>query len=160
LENKLADGIKVTVKVDLGGLDKKLMELEPKIQRKLMRTALKAVGVYWVEAVKSRAPVLIGDLKNSIISRIRTRKSSRGTVVGEVQVGPGTAPRTDDHQNSVGPSIYASWVEFGLKTKDYPKQPFMRPAFDATAEKAIELFADTLREGLADALNDYVTATN
>ena len=147
-------GIKITVKVNLDGADRKLMSLEPKIQRSLMRTALKAVGVYWVEVVKSRVPVLIGDLKNSIISRVRTRKSSRGTVVGEVQVGPGTVPRTDNHRNSVGPSIYASWVEFGLKTKEYPKQPFMRPAFDATAEKAIELFADTLREGLADALKD------
>ena len=37
------------------------------------------------------------------------------------------------------------WVEFGLKRKKYPAQPFIRLTLDATADKGVSLFADTLK---------------
>jgi hypothetical protein len=71
------------------------------------------------------------------------------------QVGPAAdAPRTDG-KDRVGPGIYGVWVEFGLKKKKrYPAQPYMRPTLDATEDKAVKLFADTLKEVLEEIAKD------
>lgn len=137
----------VTVKVNLNGVDKKLLEVGPKLARKSMRKALRAVGTKWVEEVKSRVPVLEGDLKNSIVAKVSTGKDGTN---GRVAVGPNLRFKRTDGKKSVGPGVYAMWVEFGLKKKKYPAHPFMRPCFDSTKEKVVELFADTLREGLEE----------
>jgi HK97 gp10 family phage protein len=81
---------------------------------------------------------------------VKTRKDKNGDVGGSVEVGPAMNARRTDGKDSVGPGIYAMWVEFGLKRKLYPAQPFMRPTFDATAEKAVKLFSDTLKEALEE----------
>lgn len=60
------------------------------------------------------------------------------------------ARRADGKSKSQGPGIYAMWIEFGLKRKQFPAQAFMRPTFDATAEKAVKLFSDTLKEALEE----------
>lgn len=148
------NGLVVTTKVNLNGIGDKLLELEPKISRKLLRRALKEVGKFWVEAVKQHVPVLLGDLKNSITSIVRTRKGKGGVGLptGAVEVGPGYAPRTDGKKNSQGPGIYGMFVEFGLNAKKYKKQPFMRPTFDSTAEQAVNIFADTMQAGFEDAI--------
>ena len=137
------------MKVDMGGVAEKLKELGPKLARRGLRKALNTVGDYWVPEVQQRAPVLLGDLRNSIIKKVKTRKNKEGDVGWSVEVGPAmNAPRTDG-KDSVGPGIYAMWVEFGLK-KIYPKQPFMRPTFDATSEKVVKLFSETLKEALEE----------
>jgi HK97 gp10 family phage protein len=145
-------------KVNLNNVDKRLLDVEPKIARKLLRKALKTVGEFWVPEVQSRVPTLEGDLKESIHAVVRTRKASDktdGLPTGSVTVGPcyGT-PRTDGRHSFV-PAIYGMWVEFGVRSKPkYPAQPFMRPTFDATVTSVIELFSETLRSGLTDALKD------
>lgn len=43
-------------------------------------------------------------------------------------------------------AFYAHWVEFGQKNNDkFPKQPFMRPAFDEKKKEAIKIIRDYLR---------------
>lgn len=139
------------MKVDIKGLDgvvEKMNDLGPKLARKGLRKSLRAVGDFWIPEVQSRIPVSSGDLKNSIIKAIKTRKDKNGEVSGTVWVGPAMdAPRTDG-KKSVGPGIYGMWVEFGLKKKKYPAQPFMRPTIDATGEEAVKLFSETLKEVL------------
>jgi HK97 gp10 family phage protein len=49
---------------------------------------------------------------------------------------------------SQSPGVYGQFVEFG--TDKMAAQPFLRPAFDATADRVIELFAEKMREGLAE----------
>lgn len=147
----------VSCKVDFGGIDQKLQELEPKIVRSLLRKALRGVGLYWVPEVQSRVPVLMGDLKNSIGFTVKTRKAAKGSdrlPSGIVTVGPTYIDRTDGRENSQSPGVYGMFVEFGLKVKKYARQPFMRPTFDSTADRAIEVFAETVKSGLADALKD------
>jgi HK97 gp10 family phage protein len=147
----------VSCKVDLGGISEKLLDLEPRIVRKLLRKSLKQVGKFWVGEAQSRTPVLLGDLKNSMTSVVKTRKGAKnsdGLPTGSVRVGPGFIDRTDGRENSVSPGVYGMFVEFGLKAKHYPKQPFMRPTFDATSDEAVELFADTMKSGLEDAIKD------
>jgi hypothetical protein len=80
-------------------------------------------------------------LKDSVIARVRTQK---GGSAGKVSVGPGYGGK-----GSQDPGVYGMFVEFPMKKRPkYPTQPFMRPTFDATAEKAIGLFADTMKEAL------------
>ena len=67
---------------------------------------------------------------------------------GKVEVGPNAFAKRTDGKDSMGPGVYAMWLEFGLKKKKYPKQPFMRPTFDATAEQATKIFADKLKDDL------------
>jgi HK97 gp10 family phage protein len=133
--------MKCTVKVDLSGLEGKLIELGPKLARKGMRKALSQVGKYWVGEVKSRTPVDSGDVKDSVIARVSTKK---GGTEGKVSVGPGYTGK-----GSQDPGVYAKFVEFPMKARPkYPTQPFMRPTFDATADKAVEIFAASLKEAL------------
>lgn len=131
----------MTVKVDLQGLEQKLHDLGPKIAKRTLRKSLKAVGTMWVDAVKARAPKDSGDLANSISMKMRTRPNDES---GSVTVGPAYTGK-----GSQDPGVYGMFVEFGLKNKQmYPRQPFLRPAFDATAEKAIEVFAETMKNNL------------
>lgn len=141
------------VKVDIKGLDgvvEKMHELGPKLARKGLRKALGKVGEFWVPEVQSRVPVHSGDLKNSIIKAIKTRKDKNGEVSGTVWVGPAMNASRTDGKDSVGPGIYGMWVEFGLKKKKYPSQPFMRPTLDATRDKAVKLFSETLKDVLEE----------
>ena len=141
--------------VNMNGVDKKLLDVEPKIARKLLRKALTNVGEFWVPQVQSRVPVLEGDLKESIHAVVRTRKASEKTAglpTGSVKVGPCYGTPRSDGKHSVPPGVYGMWIEFG-KT-NYTRHPFLRPAFDSTVQTAIETFAETLRSGLADALKD------
>ena len=133
--------MKIECKVDLSGFEGKLIELGPKLARKGMRKALTQVGKFWVGEVKSRVPVDSGDLKDSVIARVSTKK---GGNAGRVSVGPGYSGK-----GKQDPGVYGMFVEFPMKNRPkYPTQPFMRPTFDATAEKAMQLFADTLKESL------------
>jgi hypothetical protein len=69
--------MKIECKVDLSGLEGRLIELGPKLARKGMRKALSQVGKFWVGEVKSRVPVDLGDLKDSVIARVSTKKGGR-----------------------------------------------------------------------------------
>jgi HK97 gp10 family phage protein len=152
----MSSSIDVKVKVNLNGVAEALQDLEPRITRKLLRRALTAVGAMWIDEVKQRVPVKLGDLRDSIIAKVRTRKAKKGgdgLPSGSVDVGPGMIPRSDDKE-SVGPGIYGMFVEFGLKNKDYPSEPFLRPTFDSTTEKAVQVFADSLKDNLEDIARD------
>lgn len=147
----------VTCKVTgLAGVSEQLLSLESKIARRLLRKALKDVGTYWVEAVKSNVRVDSGGLRDSIAAKVSTRKGkwqSGGLPSGSVTVGPSFIKRTDG-KKSVGPGVYGMWVEFGLKTKKYPKCPFLRPTFDSSGSAAVDIFAETMRSGLAAAIKE------
>jgi HK97 gp10 family phage protein len=147
-------GDSVTVKVSgLREVEERLIAAGPKIARGIFKQALWAVGDMWVAEASSRVPVLTGDLRDSIAAEVLIKKQGK-VHVGSVTVGPAinTKESRSDGRNSVGPGVYGMWVEFGLKKKPYPKQPFLRPTFDATADKAVTMFADTLKAGLDDVM--------
>ena len=147
----------VSCKVNLNGVAEKLRSIEPKIARKLLRKSLSECGKFWVPQVQSRVPVLEGDLKQSIVAKVRTRKATnatQGVPSGSVTVGPGYGTPRSDGRHSVPPAVYGMWVEFGVKSKKYPADPFLRRTFDATVNEVIELFAETMKSGLEDALKD------
>src|SRR6185503_869170 len=144
------NGFAVKVDLKLNDVDQKLRDIGPKLARKGLRKALNAVKSYWVPEMKSRVPVDTGALRDSIIGAIKTKKDKNGEVSGTLWVGPAAdAPRTDG-KKSAGPGVFAKWVEFGLKRKKYPAHPFARPTLDATGDKAVSIFSETLKEVLEE----------
>lgn len=141
----------------LGGreLDAFLQQLPAKVERNIMRAAMRAGANAFKAAALAGVPVDDGDLKASI--RVTTR-SKNGTVYASVKAGGKKAP-------------YWHWVEFGtaahkikakpghalevngaaLREVDHPggrAQPFMRPAFDSAAGAAIAAAAAKIRQRL------------
>jgi len=138
----------------LAEIEMRLRAVGPYFARKVMRSALRKVGKFWIEDMKGRVPVDTGDLRDSIAGRVRTHRPHAGKGgVGEVIVGPrydrNNANRPGD--TSQQPGVYGQFVEFG--TAKMAAEPFMRPCFDATTDKVINLFADEMRAGL-DGINE------
>lgn len=78
-----------------------------------------------------------------------------GLGVGVNEIG---FDQSQDERTGTPQDLKAYWVEFGHKMKghkpdkkyikDIPPKPFMRPAFDESAERAIAVFAETLVDAL------------
>ena len=131
----------------------KLQNFGPKLVRKSFRKAARAVGSMWIEALKEKVPVDSGSLRDAIVMSVKTKMRMNKSLDMKtpdvsLEVGPRLdAPRNDD-KKSVGPGIFGMWLEFGLKNKKYPAHPWVRPVYDATGEKAQQIFADELRADL------------
>jgi HK97 gp10 family phage protein len=136
-------------------LDAFLQTLPVKVERNILRAAMRAGANEFKKAAKQGVPVDDGDLERSI--RVTTR-SKNGTVYASLKAGGKKAP-------------HWHWVEFGtaahkIKAKneralsfggvtvsevDHPgakPKPFMRPAFDSAAAAAIAASAAKIRERL------------
>lgn len=145
----------------IGGreLDQLLATLVPKVEKNIMRTALRAGAVVFLEEVKARVPRNNGDLAASarITSRVR-----RGEVSASAKVGNKTA-------------WYAHLVEYGTRAHKITAKreggalrflgvtsksvmhpgakagPFMRPAADAAFTGAVAAVQKKIRERLTKA---------
>lgn len=150
----------------LGGkeLAKALAELPVKIERNIMRAALRAGAAVIAAEARNNVPVDSAELK----STIRTSSNSkRGMVEANAVVG----------RRKKG--WYATFVEFGTAPhvitagKNKPMlsfrdrngiwrrvfevhhtgavaKPFMRPAFDNKSDEAVKVVVDKIRERLTD----------
>lgn len=140
-------------------LDDLLQTLPAKIERNIMRSALREGAKQVLEEVQQRIPVDSGQLRAS--ARITTRYR-KGTVTASVKVGNFVA-------------WYAHLVEFGtraheitprrrggalringneVRSADHPgtrAQPFMRPAADASLGPAIAAVTARIRQRLTQA---------
>ena len=123
-------------------LQKLLNALPGKVQKKIMRQALReAAKVVAVEA-RALAPVGAedgGTLRASI--KVRAAKGKRGTIGAEVVTGEGFFQ---------GKTFYGAFVELG--TRRMKAKPFLRPAADAARSRAIAVVAEAIRtriEGVA-----------
>ncbi|SNS77733.1 phage protein, HK97 gp10 family [Granulicella rosea] len=101
----------------------------------------------WVDEMKSRVPVDTGGLRDSIKAKVSSR-GGKNSASAKVSVGPTYDTKTAKKNGapSQQPGVYGMFVEFG--TKDAKATPFMRPTFDATTDKAVEIFANVIREDL------------
>lgn len=138
-------------------LDRLLQTLPVKVEKNILRGALRAGAVVIRDEVKQRAPVASGDLKKSIRVTSRTK---RGQVSASVKIGSFSA-------------WYAHLVEFGtrphvIKAKpgramrfggvttaqvNHPgiaAKPFIRPAADASTAHALVEIPKYLRKRLTN----------
>ncbi len=137
-------------------LDKLLKELPAKVERNILRGAMRAGAKVFADRARELVPVRSGQLRDSI--KVSTR-SKRGRVSATVRAGGKKA-------------FYAHMVEFGTarhfikprkrkslffaglarEVVDHPgsaPKPFMRPALDGGQVEAVNAAADYIRNRLA-----------
>jgi HK97 gp10 family phage protein len=128
------------VEVHISGLDElqdKLNRLPVEFSRRALRTALRAPGLIFRDAIKSTAPVLTGWLKGHITVRAKTNNYDEGSVTTTFtrKAKPG------DKTSAIYEALYA---EFG--TVKQSARPFIRPAFESSKQRALDAFIERLRE--------------
>lgn len=141
----------------IGGreLDAFLQQLPVKIERNILRAAMRAGANVFKAAAKEGVPVDDGDLKASI--RVTT-KSKNGTVYGSLKAGGKKAPHwhwvefgTAAHKIKAKPHHALGFAGVTVREVDHPgarARPFMRPAFDSAAAAAIAATAAKIRQRL------------
>lgn len=136
-------------------LDAFLQQLPVKVEKNILRAALRAGAIEFRQEARQNVPVDEGELRASIRA---TTRFKRGTVYVSVKAGGRRAP-------------HWHWVEFGtaphkIKPKrqdalafgntiarevDHPggrPKPYMRPAFDSGQRAALAAVAAKIRERL------------
>ena len=144
----------ITVKVEgLQALGEKLRELEATARTKLLRAATGVAASSIRKEVSARIPVLTGTAKRAIYVQRLTKSSGDGLEVFQINVRKGkryenlTLKFGKDKGKTVNmDAYYAKFLEFG--TRKMGAKPFMRPAFEAKKEAAIEAFKIRLQAGL------------
>lgn len=145
----------------LAELDKALQELPKRIAKNALRAAVWAGAAVVRDRAKDMAPVYHGKVSEGhpppgtlrrAIAQRRSQSDSTATretvlvyvrqaVNGSVgQKGVKAYSRTDGY--------YWRWVEFGTSTQ--AAHPFMRPAFEASKEAAVEAMAAKLAARIQD----------
>lgn len=159
--------LKTTMNVDITGakeLAKMLNELPLKLERNIMRAALRAGAAVIAKEAKQNVPVDSGELKSSIRTSSNSKKGlvEANAVVGRKKKGWyatfvefGTAPhiikagknsKTLSFRDRNGVWRRATQVNHtGAQAK-----PFMRPALDSKGQEAIKAVADKIKERLTD----------
>lgn len=140
-------------------LQRALEALPAKIERNVLRGALRAGAVEILREAKALTPAASGDLRASV--RLSSRVKGGDVTVSVIAGG-----------RKKGDPFYAHFVEYGTKPHDIrPKnrhflglggafrkevrhpgaqaRPFMRPAFEARNASAVQRIADYIRERLA-----------
>lgn len=144
-------------------LNELLQQLPANIEKNVMRGAVRAGSVVFMDKAKENAPVQDGDLKKSI--KVKTR-SKRGKVSATVQAGDkkafyahmvefGTASYYEGSGNKSKKQPYKINSKSGKNSLKYGNvyaksvthkgnrpQPFMRTALDAGQVDAIQAVAD------------------
>lgn len=115
-------------------IEKVLDDLPDKMREKTVMNATRAGARVIRDEAKSRVPVRTGELRDAIT--VKTVKKSKRS--GEDLVKVGFEKPT---------SRRAHLTEYG--TVHSPAQPFMRPAIDSAAKRAIEKIGKSLASGAA-----------
>ena len=147
-------------------LERRLKSLGAKVQRKVLRGAIRKASRTMITAAKRRVPVDSGALKASLGTRIKVYKRS-GTVVGIV--GPRTKFKTKKASSETSsPAKYAHLVEAGTASHYVPctKLPgglivprkylhpgargvgFLEQAFDVTKSSALHAMISEVSRGI------------
>lgn len=151
----------ISIKIEgLKELDAKLREFGPKVAENGLRAATRAAAVVFANALKGAAPVKTGLLKaNLVASKRRASGANHARYAARVKPGPikkYVSNRSNKRMNRVGqkyqtegPAFYARFVEYG--TSKWRGHPFMRQAFGASYDSALDAFKKRLRKAVDDA---------
>jgi HK97 gp10 family phage protein len=136
-------------------LDKLLQELPVKLERNILRGALRAGAVPIRDAAKAGVPVKSGALRDSIriSTGARGGKVTARIIAGNLKafyahlVEFGTAPHEERPQN--GRSLFfAGLARTVVHHPGASPKPFMTPALDTRAAEAVNTSAEYLRARL------------
>lgn len=138
----------------LDGVLRKMRELSPKIQKKVLVKAVRAGANIIRDDARSRAkqfddPQSSEKIWKEIVTKVNTRRGRReGGVV--MQVGVRGGAKTDKGGQETSPIWYWRLIEFG--TSKMAARPFMRPALESKAEAATDAIVTELNRGLDELL--------
>ncbi|AZI87186.1 MULTISPECIES: HK97-gp10 family putative phage morphogenesis protein [Kosakonia] len=118
-------------------LSEDLATLSKAENRKVMRDATRAGATIFKDEAVSRAPVKTGKLKKNIV--VLTQRERNGAISSGVHIR-GTNPRTGASDKTMKASdprnaYYWRFIEMGTSTM--PPVPFVRPAYEAREEDAV-----------------------
>lgn len=155
----------VTIHIDgLEGIEQKLRELPDKVERKHVRAAVSAGSGIVRDEMRERAPVYLevdhagrpkpvaaghpppGTLKRSVYRKFVEQHNGRTKYV--VGVRHGKKMQSVGKRGTNLDAFYFFMVEFG--TVHMPKEPFMRPAFDAKKYEALDAMVKRLQQGVSE----------
>lgn len=122
-----------------------LKELPQRIARNSLRAATSAGAALIRNDARARAPVDTGEMKKDI--QIKRDRHTEGDHVARysVFVRGGKKSRLSGKARNVDKdSFYWKFVEFG--TSKMPAKPFMRPAYEANKESAVDAIGKRLDE--------------
>lgn len=125
------------VKFEIKGLKeviKNLKELEPKVQKKVVRKALREGTKIVQKEMQGEAPTDTGALKKSI--KVRAGKQKKHSLSVKVETDKSQFPD----------QYYSAFVEFG--TSKQPAQHFMENAFKAKEDEARQRMVEALKDGI------------
>lgn len=125
--SKLGNGVILT---GVKQIDKKLKTLEPKLQKKVLRKAMRTGMKDIQQEIKARIPKDTGETAKSI--KVRSGKARRGDIKIEVR-------SQDDN-------FVAKFLEYG--TSNMAARPTFRPVFDEMGEQARKKTENEILKGL------------
>jgi HK97 gp10 family phage protein len=132
-----------------------LRALGPKVVRNGLRSAVSAGAAVVRNEARQRAPVDTGEMRRDIQIK-RERDSQGGDSVSarySVFVRSGKQSRLSGKGRNVQKdSFYWRYVEFG--TSKMAAKPFLRPAFEAKKEAAVQAIGDRLGERIEAAAKE------
>lgn len=116
--------------------------LPEQVAKKHLRASVSAGAKVVREAVKERAPVDTGRLKRSVYQKQIRERSGPTTQAFFVGVRSGAKRGKNGKKDYSQAAFYWIFREFG--TSKLPAIPFLRPAFEAQKEAAVDAIAETL----------------
>lgn len=132
-----------------------LKALGPKVAKNGLRRATSAGAAIVRNEARKRAPVDTGELKRDIMMK-RERDARGGDTTGAVYVvyvRAGKKSRAAGKKRNVHrDSFYWKFLEFG--TQKMAAKPFLRPAFEANKEAAVEAIGKSLDETIQAAARE------
>lgn len=143
-------------------LDAFLQTLSVKVEKNIMRSALRAGANEFKDEVKANIPVDSGDLRRSV--KVSTR-SKGGRVTASLKIGNktawyarlvefGTAAHKIAPKDSGGGLLIGGNVVGAVNHPGARAKPFARPAFDSQAGRALAAVAAQIRKRLtAEGIN-------
>ena len=131
----------------LTDVEKALTEASPKLARRSLRNALKTGITVIQDAIDERTPVKTGELKENLQSSVSINKDLKG---GRATVNFGDKGYIARFVELGHKIVVGGSKKNGKHIGDVAPHPFMRPAYEESAEAAIEAFAESLSAGLTD----------
>ncbi|WP_442765105.1 HK97-gp10 family putative phage morphogenesis protein [Sulfurospirillum cavolei] len=116
----------------------KLNNLPEKLEKKVIRAAVRKGAILVRDKAREKAPVKTGTLKKSI--KIRSNKVANGII--SFKIGP-----TNDKKKGTD-VFYGRFIEFG--TSKMAAKPFMRPALDESETEVLNVVIDNVKSKLEE----------
>jgi len=144
--------------MDLEGdkaLQRKLEQIEPKLQRKVIRQAVRATGKVVLPEAQANAISMVGGDMGKLLKRhlgLRTyKKHRRGTYAMRIAISPEANDQLVHVSRWTGRSYIPAAIEYGHEAPDgshVPAIPFMRKAYVSHGRRAVDEGVKTLHAGV------------